>query len=274
MKKQVTARLLRPLSAALIVALAGLARPGLAADIPCRILKTNGQIIQGQDVSYRASMEQYVVRRGDIQLNIDKAEVARIEVPEPAGLRGAIASVKGGQPRSAIPALRQIVKDYQLLMHDVTAARYLGEAELASNNAGGAVSVLQQVVDNYGFGALPGDLINVYLDALQAANQETKVKAILRRMIEEGSRGAAAVALVKRGDLLKKEAKYKQALLDGYLRTVVLFQDEKSIRPKALYYAAKCFQELNQMSHADKMKKLLVDEFPRNKFTQMAQAGK
>ena len=170
--------------------------------------------------------------------------------------------------------LKQIVKDYQLLMHDITAARYLGEAELKASNARGAVDVLQQVIDNYGFGALPGDLINVYLDALQEAGQTTRVKAILKRMIEEGSRGAAAVALVKRGDLLRAEGKYKQALLDGYLRTVVLFQEEKGIRPEALYYAAKCFQELNQMSHADKMKKQLMEEFPRNSFTQKAQAGK
>jgi TolA-binding protein len=245
---------------------------GALAAIPGRIIKTDGTVVEGENIRWRGSMRQYVIKRGNVELNIDLDDVERVAVQEPPGLRSA-ATAAQRQPAAAIPALQQIVRDYTMLYHDVTAARWLGAALLKSGRAGEAAGVLQGVVDNYGFGRLPGELISVYLDALTESGKTAKVKSILKIMIEEGSRGAAAVALVKRGDLFKKEGKYREALIDGYLRAAVLFEDEKNFQPEALYNAAACFEELGQAAHAEKMRKKLMAEYPQSTYTRRVQSG-
>jgi len=237
------------------------------AAIPGRIIKTDGTIVEGQNIRWLGSKQQYAVKKdSNVELNIDVDDVARILVAEPKGLRDAITAAQR-TPASAIPKLQEIAKRYTMLYHDITAARWLGEALISAGRAGEAASTLQKVVDNYGFAALPGELISVYLDALTEDDKIARVKSILKVMIKEGSRGAAAVALMKRGDIYMKEGKYKEALIDGYLRVVVLFEDEKHIQPAALFNAAKCFEELGQAAHADKMRRKLMAEYPQSTYT-------
>ena len=246
---------------------------GIMAATPGRIIKTDETIVEGQNIRWLASRQQYVVRRDSIELNIDLADVATVDVKEPQGLRGAVGAVQKGQPNAAIPVLRQIVKDYTMLRHDITAARWLGTGLLKKGQAHDAATMLQELVDNYGFGQLPGELISIYIDALTEDGKTSQVKSILKIMIEEGSRGAAAVALVKRGDLYRKEGKYKEALIQGYLRVIVLFEEEKHVQPESLYYAAKCCEELGQVSYAEKMRKELMEEFPQSSYTRQTQSG-
>ena len=63
------------------------------------------------------------------------------------------------------------------------------------------------------------------------------------------------------------------ALIDGYLRTIVLFEQVKDVQPEALYKAVKCFEDLGQAAHADKMRKKLLAEYPQTAYAKWIQAG-
>jgi TolA-binding protein len=71
-----------------------------------------------------------------------------------------------------------------------------------------------------------------------------------------------------------KQGNYKDALLDGYLRTVVLFGDIKPTQPEALYKAAQCFDQLGQGPYAERMRKKLLADFPQDPYAQRVQSGK
>jgi hypothetical protein len=82
------------------------------------------------------------------------------------------------------------------------------------------------------------------------------------------------MAHVKRGHILRKQNSFKEALWDGYLRTTELFGTEKSVQPEAMYWAAKCFEELAMASQAEKMRQRLVKTYPTSEFAGMLGGGK
>jgi tetratricopeptide (TPR) repeat protein len=155
---------------------------------------------------------------------------------------------------------------------DLKAARWLAEAYLKQGKAADAVRMCEKVIESNP-DAVSGELASVYWDALIGAEQFAKLKKALGDAVAKGNRQVAAVAQIKRGDLEKKQGRNKEALIDGYLRTVVLFQDVKEVQPEALFKAAKCFEELGQMSHADKMRKKLLAEFPADPYSQQLKTG-
>jgi TolA-binding protein len=258
----------------LLMLLAALGAATVAqADVYGRIvIKANQQVVEG-NIRWKASLQAYTVTKGSISVDISRREVDRVIVAEPPGLRQAIGMVQRGQPGAAIPTLTKITKDYLMLEHDIPAARWLAEAHLKSKDAASAEKVLEPIVDNYGLDAMPADLVNVYLDALTESGKKAKVSILLKDLIRSGSRSAAAVAQVKRGDLLLKEGKYREALRDGYLRTIILFEDHKSVVPEALFKAAECFEKMGQTSRAEKMRNKLIAEYPRDKYTRQLQSG-
>jgi len=83
----------------------------------------------------------------------------------------------------------------------------------------------------------------------------------------------AAMAQIKRGDIERKKENLKEALVDGYLRTIVLFKQVKEVQPEALYKAAKCFEELGEHSYAEKMRKTLLEKYPLDPYTGKIKAG-
>ena len=86
-------------------------------------------------------------------------------------------------------------------------------------------------------------------------SKTAKAKKVIQEVIASGDRLTAAIAQIKRGDLDKKKGDMKIALVDGYLRTVILYADVKEVQPEALYNTVKCFEQLQQSSYADKFRK-------------------
>ena len=66
---------------------------------------------------------------------------------------------------------------------------------------------------------------------------------------------------------------YKDALVEGYLRTIVLFQDVREVQPEALYQAARCFEELGESGNAEKMRKKLLADYPDSSYSKQLNAG-
>lgn len=236
----------------------------VAAEIPGMIKKRgSGEWLKGT-IRYKAATKKYVLKRGPVTIEIRLDEVDDIRVKKPADLDAAVDKVRSKQYGAALGVLEKVMRDYEGLTWDVEAARWLAEAYLNTGKAGQAVALCDKVSSSGS--QMSAAMADVYLRALEASGNTTKLRSILSRLIETGGRPVAAVAQLKRGDIDKDKGDFKDALLDGYLRTVVLYADVKSVQPEALFKASVCFKELGQHSYAEKMRKELLKKYPTSSY--------
>ncbi len=231
------------------------------------VIKHDGVQVSG-NVRYLASSREFEMQIGSgARTSIPAREVARVVLKtQPAELAKAIAAVKRGQFAASIAPLKKIKDDYAMFGPDLEAAQYLARAYLGMNKAADAVRMCDEVLRSNPDAASSGEFAGVYWDALLKAKQTAKLSRILSDAIQTGSREVAAVALVKRGDIDMEEGDGKKALLDGYLRTILLFQDIKEIQPEALYKAIKAHESVNEHQYAEKWRKRLLTGFPASDY--------
>jgi hypothetical protein len=107
---------------------------------------------------------------------------------------------------------------------------------------------------------MPVALQRNYWDALRSSNQSGKLDKELEEAIRNGSRDLAANAYLVRGDALAANNKRVEALVEGYLKTVVMFDDVAPVRKEALEKAIKTMEVLGD-PRAERLRKMLKDEF-------------
>ncbi len=231
-----------------------------------------GEKITGE-IRWQSSAKAYSITiRDNIIVQVALREVADIKVEEPSNLRAIIKRVKT-QPGSVIANLEEIVNAYAMLQWDVFAGRWLAEAYLQTKQAKKAVETCEKIMRDARPAQITSDLVNIYWDALFQCRMYDKLRSDLTKRIEEGDRETVAIAQIKRGDIDMTAGDFEKALLDGYLRTITLFRSVKSVQPEALYKAMKCFEALGQQTHAAKMRKILLAEFPENPYSNEAKSG-
>lgn len=88
------------------------------------------------------------------------------------------------------------------------------------------------------------------------------LEQLLAKAVKHGDRPSSAAAQVLRGDLIMEAAKddkseIRRALTDGYLRVVLLYQDDpcRDIRREALLKAADCHEKLGRSDLAENFRK-------------------
>jgi hypothetical protein len=111
------------------------------------------------------------------------------------------------------------------------------------------------------------------MGALIDSGRGTEVEKVIQQTIQNGAKEAVAVAYLKRGDLMVGRNNHKDALIDGYLRTILLHESVKEIQPEALYKAVKSLEALKQATYADKWRKKLLAEYPSDPYTARLKAG-
>ncbi len=264
-----TARRRRPLMPALMSALA-LAAAGVQAQVPGVLVTVEGREMQGR-LSWRAVARKYTVATADrsgkiIEIELAPEQVKAIKVPEPRELAPALEAVRAGKGASAMPVLEKIMRDYAMLPWDEPAARGLAEAHLQNNNPAAAVKVCETVIAYKPEAAYSGELAVVYWEALLKAGRTAKLSGLLDEAVKKGDRETSAAALLKRGDLLMEKKQPREALKDGYLRVVVLYENVRSLQPEALYKAAQAFDALQQHANANKMRTLLRTRYPGSEY--------
>jgi len=238
------------------------------------ITKLDGRAFTGQ-IKWKAVGRSYEIRltNGPIMtVTLDKVSALKVKAPPP-GMEGLINRVRSGAGGDAIPGLEQIVKNYEMLEYDLVAARWLAEAYKKADKAAEAIRVCDQVVQSRPKSALSAEFVGAYLEALLTDRQYPKLEAEISAAIAEGGLEVAAVAQNKRGDLKMEKKEFKEALVDGYLRTVVLFEEVKSAQPAALYKAAQCFEQLGQATYAERMRKKLLADFPQDPYSNKLKSG-
>lgn len=262
-----------PRSRRLPALLAAMLLAGAAgAQINGTIQTTDGRSISGQ-IRWLASQKKYVVmaiRPGtqtSIEIQLQAEQVAKIDVPQPRELGPAVQAVRSGvNAAAAIPVLEKIVRDYVMLQWDEPAARALAEAQLAGGNAEAAIKACEVVIAMKPEAAYKGELAVIYWQALLKANRSAKLADLLKDAIAKGGREASASALVMRGDLMMERKQPRDALKDGYLRVVILYEGVRAVQPEALYKAAKAFEALQQNPNAEKMRTLLRTKYPGSEY--------
>ena len=260
----------------LTTALVALLVAGTAqAAVQAVITKTGtGQKLVGL-VKWQATTKQYVIqpKGSPVQYKLAPSDVADIQVAKPAELDMAIKQVRSGRYAQALPVLEKIMKDYAMLQHDVAAAQYLAQSYLKTKDPRKAVAMCDRVTSSNPKALENEQFAGIYWQGLLETEQYIKLSKALTIAIKGGSRQLAAVAQIKRGDIAKQKGNLDDALIDGYLRTVVFFQGVKSVQAEALYKAAKCFEEKGQHSYAEKMRKDLLSSYPQSEFAQRVKSG-
>jgi tetratricopeptide (TPR) repeat protein len=237
------------------------------------LIKKDGGRASGS-VRYLASSKVYEVsmKGRNARQQVSASQVARVILKkQPAGLSSAIANVKRGSYASAIPVLKKIKTDYEMFGPDVQAAQYLAVAYLKMEKTGDAIRMCKDVLISNPDAINNPEFAGVYWDALLKEKKYATLKRILDDVIQTGPHNLAAVALVKRGDVLVAQGDAKAALLDGYLRTILMFRDVKSVRPEALYKAIKAHESVGEHQYAERWRKLLLSGYPSSEYAKKLQ---
>ncbi len=196
----------------------------------------------------------------DSEIALD--EVTGLDIDKPANLDAAIAQVQKGNGAAAIAVLAGIVKEYNHLQWDKVAGRYLVQAYLDANKNEEALKAAKAIISADPSAAYMGEMAPAYWQALLAANNKTRLEAMLAKAAASGDRFSSGAAFCLRGDIIMKDGNEspdaaRKALADGYLRVVLMYTDkpvDEQLRPEALYKAAACFDKLGQSARAEAMR--------------------
>jgi len=243
-------------------------------------LDVTGSLITQDDkpfngvIKWKASGRVYIISANKVDLELPPAQIKEMTIPEPAGYADAVKAVQDGHPDQAIPALDRIAQDYLMLKWDEPATRYLVQAYLAKGDAAGALRACDKVIAFKPEAAYSGDMAPLYWQALLKSDKPSKLEDLIDQAIKTGSPDSTASALTMRGDMLSAKGDFKGALKDGYLRVVTLFRSVKAAQHEALFKAAKAFDQLNQPSRAEMMRKQLLTEFGSSEWAAQIKGAK
>lgn len=241
------------------------------AQVPGTIYKKDGGTAQGY-IRYLPSSKMYEVTKGPVTIKIAEREVSRLNMIKPKEIDQAAALMAKKQYSTAIPILKRVQTQYAYLQWDEYALRGLAECYFESGMEAEGIKMVEEAM-KIGSDSLSPGVVQKYWDALIKKKEYAKLERSIEQIVATGARSVAAVAQIKRGDMLKEKGQLKEAVVDGYLRTVVFFEEQKEAREEAAYRAMKVFQDLGQQTYADKMRKILQKDYPTGKWTKMAQAG-
>lgn len=237
---------------------------------PGRVTRKDGTQITG-NIRWLAQKKKYVVSQTrkdgqSISTDVPLSDVAKVETKKPEKLEAAAKAVMAGKSRAAIPVLEEIVSQYAMLQWDVPATRYLAQAKIDTGDAAGAIKLCESVIATRPEQAYLGDMAPIYWNALLKTDKKAKLDGLITKAIASGDSFASASALIMRGDVCMENKEPENALKDGYLRVVVLYEKVRQVQPEALYKGAKAFEALSQNSNAEKLRDMLRKKFPQSDY--------
>jgi len=231
------------------------------------LIKYDGGRASGK-VRYLASSKAYeIYMKNNVRQQVMVSQVKRVILKtQPPVLQAAVNNVNRGKYAAAIAPLKKIKSDYEMFGPDVIAAQYLAKAYLKLGKPADASRMCKEVLQSNPKAMDDPNFAGVYWDALLQEKKYSTLTRVLDDVIQAGSHQIAAVALVKRGDVLQAQGDAKSALRDGYLRTILMFQDVKDIQPEALYKAMKAHQSIGEHPYAEKWRKRLLAGYPTSEY--------
>jgi len=243
------------------------------------ILLTTGQQIDALGVRREGDMilAKVQVGTGSGEVGYHIPQIAKIEFPEPRGLKEASDLLSRGEPDKAIAEINQVVAFYEPFK-DVPGAWWAQAALIKVS----ALSALQRDAEAE---SLAGQIEKIVADPETARAARLRLAAGLIRKdefekaanicdsaIKQSTRpDILADAWTKKGDLLFAEKKWDEALI-AYLHVPIFFPDEKISLPPALLGSARSYSRLDDNEHAQKTLAELIQTFPKSAEATAAQA--
>ncbi|MBQ2281672.1 MAG: hypothetical protein II332_02750 [Kiritimatiellae bacterium] len=207
---------------------------------------------------WKPASKVYVVKQGNMTREVSPESIQAMVVAPPAGWDEIMKRVRSANPATAIPQLQKVMQDYVMLEYDGKAGAIAAQIYLKQGKAQEALKICEKVVQTNKRAAYASDMSPFYWEALIATGKTASLPNMLNRAISSGNRTISAAALIARGDLLRSEDKNMEALKDGYLRVVYLYNSETSKQPEAIYKAFETFNKLGQTTYAEKMRSLML----------------
>lgn len=224
-------------------------------------------------IRWLPAREAYQIMADNVRLEIPLRQVRDVRVAKPRQFDAAENAVRTRNYQPAIPVLEKIMIDYRRLEWDIPAARLLTQAYMGLGNPAEAAKKAEVAIAGNPRVWQDMEFARLYWDALSKSGQSGKLGRILQQGIELGSRETAAAAQVMRGNIDFDQGRFREALTDGYLRTLMMFKDVKQVRPEALYKAVRAHEQLGEHSHAEKFRKMLLSEYPQSSYSKDIRSG-
>ena len=247
-----------------------------AADVEAKVWLSNGEQHPGTirwlpaDKKYMFGMKQPNGTVAERALPSDA--VLRLQVETPPEW-GKLRQQAQQSPDAAISGLQQLAERYRRLQWDGEAGALIAQIYLKKNNAKGAVDACRKIIQGNDRAAWDSAMAPWYWKALIESNQTGSLPGLLEKGATSADRNVAAQACLKRGDMLDQNGQFRDALKDGYLRVVFLFPQAGEARAEAAYKAAQMFDKLHQVAYAEKMRKVLLDQYRSSPWTKKLSSG-
>ena len=255
---------MKPRNSALAASLALFAAlSATAAPFPAKlVLAQNPSQTVNVKITWMPADKHYVaVFQGGGERPVAVDDVLKLDVAPPQNWKQLVEQARKS-PDAAIPALSKIIDEYKMLNWDAEAGRVLATIQLRKGRAKEALETCRKVVSSNADAAWNYPLAPVYWQALLDTGNTASLPSLLDKGATAESRGIAAQACLRRGDMLLAQGQTQKALTDGYLRVVYLFADQAGAQAEALFRAAEAFDKASRPVYAEKMRSQLLAKHP------------
>jgi tetratricopeptide (TPR) repeat protein len=242
------------------------------------IVLTTGQKIDALGVRREGDMilGKVQVGTGSGEVGYHIPQIAKIEFPEPRGLKEASDLVGQGHADKALAEINQVVAFYQPFK-EIPGA-WWAQAALIKVSALGALQrdteaeLLAAQIEKSVADPETARAARLRLATGLIRRQEfEKAAKICDGAIKESTQPEIlAEAWTKKGDLLFAQRKWDEALI-AYLHVSVFYRDEKMFIPPALLGSARSYQRLDETDRAKKTLNELLTTFPKSAEATVAQ---
>jgi len=217
------------------------------------------------------------VGTGSGEIGYHISQIARIEFPEPRGLKNGADLMTQGQPEKALAEIEPVLGYYQ--GYKEVPGGWWAQAALVK------VSVLAALQREPEAESLAADIQKSVMDPETARGAQLRLTpALIRKRDFEKAIAICAAAIkdsadpeilanawVNKGDALFAQKQWDTALL-AYLRVPIFFADEKLVMPAALLGSGKASARLDDKAQATRSFNALISAFPKSAQAAVAQA--
>jgi tetratricopeptide (TPR) repeat protein len=235
------------------------------------IVLTTGQRIDALGVRREGDMilGKVQVGTGSGEVGYHVPQIARIEFPEPRGLKEASEFLEQGHPDKALAEINQVVAYYDVFK-DVPGAWWAPAAvikvsALAALQRDGEAELLAAQIEKSAADPETARSAQLRLaTALIRRGDFDKATRICESAIKDSMQpDVLAEAWTKKGDLLFAEKKWDESLV-AYLHVPIFYPGEKSFLPAALLGSGRAYGRLDDDERARKSLTELIDTFPKS----------
>jgi tetratricopeptide (TPR) repeat protein len=205
------------------------------------------------------------------------ASIAKIEFPEPQGLKNASELLSQGQPERALAEVTPVLAFYDQF-RDIPGAWWAPAAvikvsALAALGRDVEAEPLALQIQKSATDPETARAANLRIaNALVKKQDYDKALQLCDAAIKESARQEVlADAWVTKGNVLLAQKKWDEALL-AFLRVPVFYRNEKLFMPPALLGSARAYRRLDDTDHARKALKDLIAAFPKSAEAAAAQS--